>query len=167
MKTFENVKTEYQRIEGKLYENVMILDDEGKTLRTLHVPLKVDMKIRDYLEVIVGASILAIPVAFTEEVWDLGQNLPLVNVFLLSLVGFIFMAGFIYYSAYRRRIKMFKWEFLKRVLSTFLLAIIVVGLLLTIVNKCPWITDFDIALKRVLIGAFPASMSATVTDSIS
>jgi hypothetical protein len=75
------------------------------------------------------------------------------------------MAGFIYFSAYRKRLKLFRWEFVKRVLSTCLLAIIVVGLLLTIVNQCPWFSDFDVALKRVLIGAFPASMSATVTDS--
>jgi uncharacterized membrane protein len=43
----------------------MVLDDQGKILRTLHIPLKVEMKVRDLLEVIVGASILAVPVAFT------------------------------------------------------------------------------------------------------
>jgi hypothetical protein len=54
-----------------------------------------------------------------------------------------------------------------RVVTTYLLSVIIVGLLLTIVDKCPWFTDFDVALKRTLIGAFPASLSATVTDNIS
>ena len=165
MKNLKNVKTEFHRIGGKLYESIQILGDDGKVIRTVDIPMNVEMKLRDYLEVIVGASILAVPVAFTEEVWDLGQNLHFLNVFALSLLGIVFMAGFIYFSAYRRHMKMFKWEFLQRVLSTYLLSIIVVGLLLTIVNKCPWFTDFDIAIKRVMIGAFPASMSATLTDS--
>jgi len=164
MENLKNIRTEVKRIHGNLYEIVKVLDDKGSILQTINIPLKVELKIRDILQIIVGSSILAVPVAFTEEVWDLGKTLPLANVFLLSLVGFFFMAGFIYFSAYRRHLKFFRWEFLKRVLSTYLLAIIVVGLLLTIVNKCPWLTDFDVALKRVLIGAFPASMSATVTD---
>lgn len=167
MKNIKNIRTEFHRIGGRLYESIQILGDDGKVIRTLDIPMKVEMKIRDFLEVIVGASILAVPVAFTEEVWNLGENLRLFNVFGLSMLGFVFMAMFIYYSAYRQHLRMFRWEFLLRVLSTYLLSILVVGLLLTIVNKCPWFSDFDVALKRVLIGAFPASMSATVTDSLS
>ena len=88
-------------------------------------------------------------------------------VFGLSLVALLFMGSFIYYTSYRSHLRMFKNEYLKRVLSTFLLSVLVVGILLTIVNKCPWITDFDLAMKRTLIGAFPAALSATVTDNIS
>lgn len=62
---------------------------------------------------------------------------------------------------------MFKAEYIKRVVFSFLLSVIIVGLLLTRVDKCLWVTDFDLALKRTQIGAFPASLSATVMDDIS
>jgi hypothetical protein len=41
-----------------------------------------------------------------------------------------------------------------------------VGILLLVVDKAPWVTDFSLALKRTIIGTLPASMSATVTDAI-
>jgi hypothetical protein len=44
--------------------------------------------------------------------------------------------------------------------------LLVVGLLLTIIQKCPWGTDNLLAVKRILIVAFPASMSAAVSDTL-
>ena len=114
-----------------------------------------------------GASILAVPVAFTEEVWNMGDELAWLNVILLSRIALLFLAAFIYFTSYRAHHKMFRNEFLKRIFATFLLSVIVVGLLLTMVDKWIWVTDFDLALKRTLISAFPASPSATVTDIIS
>jgi len=163
----KNLHKEYQRIDGKLYETLIITDDDGKQVQRIDIPLKVELKVHDILEVLVGASILAVPTAFTEEVWNMGGQLPWFNIMMLSLVSLLFIASFMYFATYRLHMKMFKNEFYKRVLFTFLLSIIVVGVLLTIVDKCPWFTDFDVALKRVLIGAFPASLSATVTDNIS
>ena len=42
---------------------------------------------------------------------------------------------------------------------------IVVGALLTVIQKAPWTTDTLLAVKRMLIVAFPASMSAAVSDA--
>ena len=163
----KNLETSVDRIKGMLFEVIKVKDDNGQVIRTFQIPLKVEIKIKDILEIIVGSSILAIPVAFTEEVWDLGQNLNFLNVLALSFIGFLFMAAFVYFSAYRLHMKMFRKEFLKRVFTIYFLSLLVVGLLLTVIGECPWISDFDVAMKRVMIGAFPASMSATVTDSIS
>ena len=124
------------------------------------------MRIQDILEIMVGASILAVPVAFTEEVWNMGDELTWLRVISLNLVSILFMGSFIYFKSYRKHLKLYRFEFYKRVLSTFLISVLIVGILLSIVNKCPWTTDFDLALKRVLIGAFPAGMSATVTDNL-
>ena len=167
MKDTQNINREINRIDGQLYQTFVIKDEHGKELQRINVPLKVEMRIHDVLEIIVGASILAVPVAFTEEVWTMGDQLPWLNVLLLSTISLLFMGSFVYYTSYRKHLTMYKKEYFKRVLTTFLLSIIIVGLLLTIVDKCPWITDFDLALKRTLIGAFPASFSATVTDNIS
>ncbi len=162
-----NIESKISRIDGQLYQILVIKDDHGKELQRINIPLKVELKIHDFLEIAVGASILAVPVAFTEEVWNMGARLSWLNVGLLSFMSILFMGSFIYFTSYRNKIRMFRNEYIKRIVSTFLLSVIIVGLLLTIVDKCPWFTDFDLALKRTLIGAFPASLSATVTDNIS
>lgn len=154
------------RVNGQLYETIIIKDDQGKNVQQFDIPLKVELKIQDVLEIIVGASILAVPVAFTEEVWTMGDDLGWLNIVLLNMVALLFLGGFMYYKSYRQHLAMYRNEFYKRLLSTYILSILIVAILLTIVNKCPWLTDFDLALKRVLIGSFPAAMSATVTDSI-
>lgn len=167
MEELKNVKKSTHRIDGQLYETFTISDDKGKELQHINLPLKVELKIRDILEVIVGASILAIPVAFTEEVWNMGEDLHWLNIIALSAISLLFLGSFIYYSSYRKRLELFRKEYYKRIFLTYFLSILVVGLLLLIVDKAPFFTDFDLALKRTIIGAFPASMSATVTDSIS
>ena len=166
MEVNKNLDKEIKRIDGQLYEILTIKDDQGVQLQHINIPLKVELQLHDVLQIVVGASILAVPVAFTEEVWNMGDRLPWFNALLLSGVGILFMAAFVFFTTYRLHLKMFRKEYFKRVALTFVLSLIIVGLLLTIVDKCPWVTDFDIALKRTLIGAFPASMSATVTDNI-
>ena len=153
------------RVDGQLYESFVIKDDDGKKIQQIDIPLKVELKIQDVLEILVGASILAVPVAFTEEVWNMGNDLGWFNIILLNFVSLIFMGSFMYFKGYRNRLEMYRNEYLKRLFSTFFLSVLIVAILLTIVGKCPWITDPDLALKRILIGSFPASMSATVTDS--
>ncbi|MCA0933896.1 MULTISPECIES: DUF2391 family protein [Lutimonas] len=153
------------RVDGQLYESFVIKDDDGKKIQQIDIPLKVELKIQDLLEILVGASILAVPVAFTEEVWNMGNDLGWFNIILLNFVSLIFMGSFMYFKGYRNRLEMYRNEYLKRLFSTFFLSVLIVAILLTIVGKCPWITDPDLALKRILIGSFPASMSATVTDS--
>ncbi len=167
MEELKNVERVDKLIDGDPYEIIIIKDDQGNELQRINIPLKVEIRIHDVLEIIVGASILSIPVAFTEEVWNMGDELPWLNVLALSGVSLLFLSSFIYFTSYRNHLLMFSRAYFTRVVSTFLLSVLIVGILLTIVNKCPWFTDFDLALKRTLIGAFPASMSATVTDNIS
>jgi len=41
-----------------------------------------------------------------------------------------------------------------------------VALILTIIQKCPWEADAVLAIKRVIIVSFPATMSGTLSDTI-
>ena len=122
MKELKNVDRKIERIDGKLFELFDIQNDKGETVRRFEVPLKVELRIHDILEIIVGASILAVPVAFTEEVWDMGEELPWLNTLILSFLSLVFIGCFVYYSSYRIHLKMFRREYLKRVLSIFLLS---------------------------------------------
>ena len=82
------------RVDGQLYESFVIKDDDGKKIQQIDIPLKVELKIQDLLEILVGASILAVPVAFTEEVWNMGNDLGWFNIILLNFVSLIFKNGF-------------------------------------------------------------------------
>jgi uncharacterized membrane protein len=145
-----------KRIGGYLHRVVPIADKSGKILSYA----------LDAFQVVVGASILAIPVAFTEEAWSLGKTLPLPNVVGLAALSVVFISTFVYFNFYRFNFSGNAINYFKRISGTYFLSLIVVALILTIIQKCPWGTDNVLAIKRIIIVTFPASMSATVSDVI-
>lgn len=155
-----------KRIGGYLHRVVPVFDSAGKVINYAFSPLMVEFRPRDLMQVLVGASILAVPVAFTEETWNLGQTLPLKNVLCLSGLSLLFIAGFAYFNFYRFHLKGNVIECLKRIFSIYIFSLLVVGIILTVIQKCPWGVDNMLALKRILIVAFPASMSAAVSDTL-
>jgi uncharacterized membrane protein len=126
----------------------------------------VEFKLRDIMQIVIGSAILAVPVGFTEETWKLGENLPMFNIIALLGLSLLFISLFVYHNYYKNHIKESWDEFIKRVIGTYLVSVIVVGILLTIIQRAPWSTDLVLALKRTIIVAFPASMSAAVADMI-
>ena len=166
MNTTTNKEQEVKitRIGGYLHKITTILDSSGKVLYRSVSPLMVELRPRDIMQMIVGATILAIPLGFTEETWKLGEQLPLTNVLCLTLLSILFISLFVYYNFYRFHLRGRIFEYVKRVIATYFLSLIVVGVLLTIIDKCPWQTDNMLAIKRIIIVSFPASMSATIAD---
>ncbi len=164
----ENKKAEskIRRIGGYLHRIVEVKDASGKIVNTFMAPFMVELRPKDILQIIVGATILAIPVGLTEETWILAGQLQTRNVILLSLLSLLFIALFVYFNFYRFHLKGYFAQYIKRVIATYALSLIVVGILLTIIEKCPWGTDNILALKRVIITAFPASMAATLSDTL-
>jgi len=155
-----------QRIDGELHQVTPVQDVKGNVV-THHVkPLHLELSFKDMVQLLVGASILAIPTAFTEEVWDLGAALSWISVSLLAMVSLLFIGMFIFLNSYQHHMTLYRREFFKRLIATYLFSLMVVGLLLLIVDKAPWLTDFPLALKRTIIGTLPAAMSATVTDAL-
>ncbi len=155
-----------KRIGGYLHKVVPISDKSGKVINYVLKPFMVEFKPRDVFQVIVGAALLAVPVALSEEAWDLGERLPLQNVLLLALLSMFFISSFVYFNTYRFNLKGNTFEYIKRVVCTYLLSLTVVAIVLTIIQKCPWGVDNILAIKRIILIAFPASMSATVSDTI-
>ena len=155
-----------KRIGGYLHKVIPIADKSGKILSYALKPLMVEFKPRDIVQVVVGAALLAIPVALTEEAWDLGEALPLANVMYIALISILLVSVFVYLNFYKRILKNHISDFVKRVLGTYLISLVVVALILTTIQKCPWGTDNILALKRIIIVAFPAAMSGTLSDTI-
>ena len=168
-KADENIKVEkttIKRIGGYLHRVVPIADKSGEIISYVLKPLMVEFKPRDILQVIVGSALLAIPVSLTEEAWDLGEMLPNLNILLIGAFSLGLISLFVYFNFYRFNLQGHKLSFFKRVIGTYLIAFIVVAVILTLIQKCPWGTDNLLAIKRVVVVTFPAAMSGTLSDTI-
>ena len=153
------------RINGNLHEITKSYDN-GKLIHTKVNPLHVEFKLRDVMQVIIGASVLAVPVGFTEETWRMGSFLPWPNILAMMALSLAFVSLFVYYDSYRNHLKKYTFEYLTRITMTYLFAMAVVATVLTIIDVAPWATDWVVALKRVIIVTFPATVSAAITDTI-
>jgi len=59
-----------KRIGGYLHKVIPIADSTGKILSYALKPLMVELKLRDILQILVGATILALPLAFAVSMGD-------------------------------------------------------------------------------------------------
>ncbi len=151
---------------GYLHSIIPILDSSGRVIERIVKPLMVELRMRDVIQIMVGSSILAIPIAFTEETWQLGEKLPFTNVLILGFISLFFIGIFVYENFYRFYLKEYVGEYIKRVIVIYVLSLLVVGMLMTVIQQCPWGENDLLAIKRIIIVTFPASMSATVTDTL-
>jgi uncharacterized membrane protein len=137
------------------------------SFRMLSDPMRIEFDKRDIIKQIVGASILAIPVGFTEETWKLGETIPTINALIFVLLSLIFISIFIH-NTYKRhsQSKNIYTHIIKRTISTYLVSFTVVAIILTLIQVAPWETNSLLAFKRTVIVAFPSSMSAAIADMI-
>ncbi len=129
-------------------------------------PAKTKFGIKNIVQIVVGATLLAIPVGLTEEVWRLGESLPVSNIIILLALSVFFVTIFAYRNFKKNRPD-FDWlDVTKRVISTYIISFIVVSIILLIIQKAPWQTDWLLAFKRTIIVAFPSSMSGTLAGNL-
>jgi uncharacterized membrane protein len=151
---------------GDVRELITVRNKSGFIVHRAISSLMLEFKPKDVLQIMVGALILAIPVGFTEETWKLGETLPAMNIFSLWALSVVFISAFAYYNYYRGHIKKQWLEFVKRVLTTYILTFAIVALLLFIIQRAPFDTDFILAIKRIIIVSLPSSMAAAVADAV-
>ena len=159
-------ETTIKRIGGYLHRVVPIADKSGQIISYALKPLMLEFKPRDIMQVIIGSALLAIPVSLTEEAWNLGETLPMSKIWMIAALSLVFVSVFVYFNFYKVTLKGFVFNFIKRIIGTYLISLLVVALILTLVEKCPWGTDNLLAIKRIIIVAFPAAMSGTLSDTI-
>ena len=152
------------KVGKRLHEVTTIKDSTGNILHSIVKPLMIKVRMHDVVQAIVGASILAIPVAYSEEVWQLGEALPLANVVMLGILSIVFLAIFVYYNFYRNHLKGNTKQYILRVCMLYALSLVTVAIFLALLQKTPWSIDWLLALKRIIIVSVPASMSAAVAD---
>lgn len=119
----------------------------------------------DVIQVIVGASALSVPIAFSEESWNLSRTLPMENIIILVLLSLIFINLYSFQVIFQADIKYRVGTFFCRTLFDYSLTILVVFIVLYALNRMPLIAEPVVSIKRILILSFPASMGAVVVDS--
>jgi uncharacterized membrane protein len=159
-------KRELVRIGKYLNEVIVIKDATGNLLQKVVKPIMIEFYPRDIVQVVVGATILAVPVSLTEEVWVLASVLPVFNTVAIALFSLLFISIFVYYNYYRRHFKSHWPEFIKRVVSTYIIALLVSLLILYLLGQIYWTLGSSVILTKMVIVALPASMSAAVADII-
>ena len=159
-------RPQIRRINGYLNRLHPVVDSAGDIVSYVAKPFMVELRIRDVMQILVGATLLAIPSAFTEEVWVLGEELPPANVAAIATISIFLIGLFTYFNTYKGYLGSYRVEFVKRVLATYVLSLIVVGVFLTLFQKAPWGVDTALAIRRVVLVGLPAAMSATVADML-
>ncbi len=117
-------------------------------------------------EIILGAVIMGFPVAVTEEVWDISEELALGRVLYICLGSIGILAWFGFYIFYHGKLKGTVGQFIMRVLLAYLITLFAVASILFAIDQLPLFDDPVVAIKRMIIVALPASFAATVVDSL-
>jgi len=122
--------------------------------------------IKDLSEITVGAVLLAFPVAMTEDAWNLGNELPVLNTIIIVVLSVSFTAWFNYHAQYQSILDTHGWEFVLRVVVTYSITLVLSALILAALDQFPLWSEPAIAIKRMIIVAVPASAAATVVDNL-
>ena len=151
------------RVDGHLQLVHHVRDEEGNLITTVTGLLKVEFRLEDLGQLLAGACVMALPVALTEEVWDLGEKLSIGRTLLILAVSILTLAGFTWGLFYGKRIGEYKGHFFKRVLSAYVVTFLVSLFLLFLFDHAP-LDNLRITLTRTKLVSFPASFAATVMD---
>jgi len=129
-------------------------------------PQKHTFNKEDLFQVIIGSAALTIPVAFSEESWRLSKTLPWINIVIITCLSLLLINLYSIDSIFLGKIKHRIRHFIFRTLIDYLITLIVVFIILLAINRMPIISDPIIALKRIIILSFPASMGGVIVDSL-
>ena len=77
-------------VDGRLHLIHHVRDEAGNRITTVTGPLKVEFRIEDLAQLVAGACVMALPVALTEEVWNLGGTISWFSALTLwALTGLV------------------------------------------------------------------------------
>ncbi|MEP1553647.1 DUF2391 family protein [Paraglaciecola sp.] len=120
----------------------------------------------DASQIAVGAFAMSMPIAFTQEAWQMAESLPLFNLGLLAIISLSFLTIYTYYNLFQGNITHRLLGYIVRIVVAYVITLSVVALVLVALDKFPIITDSYLALKRLVIIAMPASLGAIIVDSL-
>jgi uncharacterized membrane protein len=99
----------------------------------------------DISQIIIGPAVMAVPVAFSEELWKFGERLPLINIVLLlgiSLFIQFFYTQFSIFQGKEKRIIIIS----SRVILNYLLTFTTVVIILFTLNRLSFTSNYLVGL---------------------
>ncbi|MEM4325733.1 MAG: DUF2391 family protein [Candidatus Pacearchaeota archaeon] len=130
----------------------------------------VSFELKDIIQIIIGACILAVPIGFTEEAWRLGEILPISNIIFLLVLTLCFITLFTYYHYHKEKINLNPkhqiTQLIKRVFATYIFSFLIVGIILETIKVTAWFSNFLLSFKRTIVITFPAAIGAVISDRI-
>jgi len=140
----------------------------NKLIATLQ-PLHFKFEARDLAQIFIGSIVLASPFIVTGEVWELGAQMSAISSILYMMLSLFALTILLYYWRYEKVTfhgHVVKRELIRRLVVTYLIAFATVAVLLTLLDKAPWGTDAQIAVKRVILVSLPACLGGAAIDFI-
>ena len=127
---------------------------------------KLDVRVdgKDIAQIVIGAMALAIPVAASEDTWNLSMELPLLNTFAIFFLTLAILGFFVYFVYFAKFPDAPREHFYSRVLIAYLVTAFISAVVLILFQKLPF-DDIQVAFTRIVLVTFPASFVATVVDS--
>lgn len=126
-----------------------------------------ETRLKDLAQMIIGAGTLALPVAMSQDTWEIAKGLSPGDIAAVVCTAVLLIAGFVYAAYFRGGLREHWPSFLGRVLSIYGLTVIVSSVNLLLVNQAPWLTDPTLALSETVLVSLPASFAATIVDHMS
>lgn len=124
------------------------------------------MNFEDVSQIVIGASVMAIPIAFSEELWRFGETLPSFNLTLLVLLSFIIQTLYIYSSLFQGKEKS-TLLIVSRVIINYIITFFTVSAILFVLNRLSFnYEEFIVGFKRILVLTFPASLGGVIIDGL-
>lgn len=128
------------------------------------VSIKKEMNIEDFAQMVIGSTILTVPIAFTQEAWMLSKTLPWVNVAGIIFISLGFICLYAYIGIFDGKVHNRLNAYLGRIIIDYSVACLTVAVLLLVLNKLPILEDWILSIRRVIVLTLPASMGAVVMD---
>ena len=122
---------------------------------------------KDIAQQIVGATIVAVPFAVSEEVWGLSKNLDHIHVITVISITIVFDILIFYYARYKTMEEKRFWLFPKRIISLLIVTYGASALILTAFGVIgEKIQDPIWAVKLVVMIGLFANIGASTADLI-
>jgi uncharacterized membrane protein len=117
----------------------------------------------DVSQIIIGAAVMAIPIAFSEELWNFGETLPSLNILMLAVLSLAIQLFYTYFSLFQGKEERY-FHIVFRVSLNYVLTFLTVGIILFALNRLSIASDLFVGFKRMIILSFPASLGAVIVD---
>ncbi|MEM8782868.1 MAG: DUF2391 family protein [Planctomycetota bacterium] len=155
-----------KQLNGYLHSMTPVFDETGELLSWAMQPVMVEFKARDIAQVVVGSTILAVPMILSDETIRAAEEMTRLRIGVVAFVSVGFIAAFAYFNFYRKMIRGHVLDFTKRVVLTYGISLAVVLGLMETLGQTHWSTEYEQTLRHMILVGLPASMFATVADAV-